>query len=304
MEPAPFLIDTGGPDDNVPLEQLDVDADVRYRPSAELIAAVRRAGYSCLDRPIVPLLNALREREVDTLESCAGGMLFVAGVERRTTAAVNMLARRWAQRRWSVWVERDDPARLARTELWWSRRCPNWGGYMGTDSDWRWRSGVRTRAAVDGFLLTQAERVRTAHLPAPGRSSVVGAWLDALVERLVGGHTGVTEAEWFEVVVSSDVDGWSATARREIETVGCVAAPTLALLRRAVDAAPERLLEGEGITGFPELRAALKAATGGERWSKLDEHQRRAMIAAYSTRPSEHAAAGPPASGGPPQQEP
>ena len=290
MDPEPLLIDTGGADDNVPLEELELDPDLRFRPSSELAEAVRRAGFDRLDRPIVPLLNALRERGVDTLESCAGGMLFAAGVDRRTVAALRLLRRPWTQLRWSVWVEPEEPGRQARSEVWWSRRVPNWGGYMGTDADWRWRSRVRPRAAVDAFLLRQAERIRQAELPATSAPTVVGAWLDRLVETLVAADPAVLEAEWFEVVVSQDAQGWSATARREIDTLGCVGAPTLARLRRAVDAAPERLLGGEGTGGLAALRATLTESTGGLRWSLLDAAQRRAMITAYSRAPSEHEA--------------
>ena len=139
MQPEAYLIDTGGPDDNVPLETLASDEDPRFRPSTLLMASVDASGGSSLDRPMVPLLNALHARGVATLESCAGGMLFVAGVDRRADAAMQLIKPTWAQIRWTVWADAGEAQRSARTELWWSRRVPNWGGYLGTDADWWWR---------------------------------------------------------------------------------------------------------------------------------------------------------------------
>ena len=69
MEPAAYLIDTGGPDDNVPLETLASDEDPRFRPSMLLIASMEASGGGSLDRPVVPLLNAFHARGVETLES-------------------------------------------------------------------------------------------------------------------------------------------------------------------------------------------------------------------------------------------
>ena len=290
MEPEAYLIDTGGPDDNVPLETLAADEDPRFRPATQLVASMDASGGRSLDRPVVPLLNALQERGVETLESCAGGMLFVSGVGRRAAAAVRLIRPTWAQMRWTVWAEAGEATRSARTELWWSRRVPNWGGYLGTDADWRWRRPPRRREEVDRWLLEAARRVAAAALPEATRPTPDGAWLDRLVERLVdGGAMG--EGEWFEVVLGRDARGWSAVARREYHPTGSLEARTMRELRRAVDAEPDLLVAAGGSAGYAELRAALKAATGGRRWYQLDADERRAMIAAYSTPPSVHAAA-------------
>ena len=292
MESEAYLIDTGGPDDNVPLETLAEDEDPRFRPSPLLIASMEASGGSSLDRPVVPLLNALQERGVETQESCAGGMLFVSGVDRRAVAAVHLIRPAWAQMRWTVWAEAGEAARSARTELWWSRRVPNWGGYLGTDADWRWRRPPRRRKEVDRWLLEVARRLEDAALPEATRLTPEGAWLDRLVGALVdGGAMG--EGEWFEVVLGRDARGWSAVARREYHPTGSLEARTVSELRRAVDAEPSRLVAAEGSAGYAELRAALKAVTGGRRWSQLDADERRAMIAAYSVSPSEHAASAP-----------
>ena len=290
MEPEAYLIDTGGPDDNVPLETLAADEDTRFRPSTLLIASMDASGGGSLDRPVVPLLNALQARGVETLESCAGGMLFVSGVHRRAVAAVRLIKPRWAQMRWTVWVDAGEPLRSARTELWWSRRVPNWGGYLGTDADWRWRRPPRSRGRVDRWLLDAARRLEAAPLPEADRPTPEGAWLDRLVGELVEGGA-MKDGEWFEVVLCSDARGWSAVARREYHPTGSLEARTLRELRRAVDTQPDRLVAAEGSPGYAELRAALRAVTGGRRWSQLDGDERRAMIAAYSTPPSEHAAA-------------
>lgn len=290
MEPEAYLIDTGGPDDNVPLETLAADEDPLFRPSPLLIASMDSSGGRSLDRPVVPLLNALQARGVETLESCAGGMVFVSGVDRRAVAAVRRIKPAWAQMRWTVWADAGEAQRSARTELWWSRRVPNWGGYLGTDADWRWRRPPRRRAEVDRWLLEAARRLAVAALPEANRLTPQGAWLDGLVGALVeAGAMG--EGEWFEAVLWRDAQGWSAVARREYRTVGSLEARTLRDLRRAVDAQPDRLVSAEGSAGYAEMRSALAAVTGGRRWSQLDADERRAMIAVYSTPPSEHAAA-------------
>ena len=290
MEPEAYLIDSGGPDDNVPLETLATDDDPRFRPSERLIESMQASGGSSLDRPVVPLLNALQARGVETLESCAGGMLFVSGVDRRAVAAARMIRPSWAQMRWTVWADAGEAQRSARTELWWSRRVPNWGGYLGTDADWRWRRPPRSRARVDRWLLDAARRVAIAPLPAADRPAPEGAWLDRLVGVLVE-RGAMEEGEWFEVVLGRDVCGWSAVARREYHPTGSLEARTLRELRRAVDAQPDGLVAAEGSAGYPELRAALRAVTRGRRWPQLDAGERRAVIAVYSTPPSEHAAA-------------
>ena len=289
MQPEAYLIDTGGPDDNVPLERLASDEDPRFRPSPLLIASMDASGGSSLDRPVVPLLNAFQARGVGTLESCAGGMLFVSGVDRRAVTAVRLIKPAWAQMRWTVWADAAEAQRSARTELWWSRRVPNWGGYLGTDADWRWRRPPRRRVEVDRWLLEAASRLEVAALPEADRAAPQVAWLDQLVGALVD-QGAMGEAEWFEVVLCRDTRGWSAVARREYRTSGSVEARTLRELRRALDAQPDRLVAATGSVGYAELRAALKAATGGRRWSQLDGDERRAMIAVYSTPPSEHAA--------------
>lgn len=293
MDRAVHLIDTGGPDDNVPLDALSRDPDPRYRPSPELLGAVAEAGYGCLDRPTVPLLNALVSRGVRTLESCAGGMLFAGGVERRTVEALQRVRRPWMQMRWTVATDADAPHRWARTELWWSRRIVNWGGYMGIDSDWRWRSRTRSKRCVDGALLIAAAEIDSAPLPAPGMPSDEGDWLTHVLGSLVPGPDALDGAGWFEVVLTRDSQGWSVTARREYTPTGTLASRSLPALRRSVDACPRRLLSGEGTAGLVELRAAL--ARCGERrpWSQLDGAQREAMRAAYAIAPSEHARAGP-----------
>lgn len=290
MEPEAYLIDTGGPDDNVPLETLAADEDPRFRPSPLLIASMEASGGTSLDRPVVPLLNALQARGVETQESCAGGMLFVSGVDRRAVAAIRLIKPTWAQMRWTVWAEAGESERSARTELWWSRRVPNWGGYLGTDADWRWRRPPRRRGAVDRWLLEAARRLEVAQLPEADRPTPEGVWLDRLVGVLVDGGA-MEEGEWFEVVLCRDARGWSAVARREYHPTGSLEARTLRELRRSIDAQPGRLVDTQGSTGYAELRAALRAATGGRRWSQLDADERRAMIAAYSTPPSDHAAA-------------
>ena len=195
----------------------------------------------------------------------------------------------WAQMRWTVWADAGEAERCARTELWWSRRVPNWGGYLGTDADWRWRRPPRRRGEVDRWLLEAARRLATADLPEATRQAPQGAWLDELVGALVAGGA-MGEADWFEVVLCRDPWGWSAVARREYRTAGSLEARTLRELRRALDAQPDRLVTAAGSAGYAELRTALKAATGGRRWSQLDPDERRAMIAVYSTPPSEHAA--------------
>ena len=290
MQPEAYLIDTGGPDDNVPLDTLASDEDPRFRPSTPLIASMDASGGSSLDRPVVPLLNALQARGVETLESCAGGMLFVAGVDRRAVAAVRLIKPAWAQMRWTAWADAGEEQRSARTELWWSRRVPNWGGYLGTEADWRWRRPPRRRAEVDRWLLDAARRVTDAPLPDANRPAPHGAWLDELVGGLVE-RGAMGEAEWFEAVLCRDKQGWSVVARREYHPTGSVEARTLRELQREVDAQPDRLVAAAGSAGYAELRAALKAATGGRRWSQLDADERRAMIDVYSTPPSEHAAA-------------
>ncbi|MBV8528792.1 MAG: hypothetical protein JOZ75_10785 [Candidatus Dormibacteraeota bacterium] len=290
MEPEACLIDTGGPDDNVSLETLAADEDPLFRPSSLLMAAMEASGGGSLDRPVVPLLNALQARGVETLESCAGGMLFVAGVDRRGVAAVRLIRRAWAQMRWTVWADAGEVQRSARTELWWSRRVPNWGGYLGTDADWRWRRPPRPRSEVDGWLMESAGRLAVAALPEGNGPTPEGAWLDRVVGALVDGGA-MQDGEWFEVVLGRDARGWSAVARREYHPTGSVEARTLSELRRAVDAEPDRLVAAEGSTGYAELRAALRAVTGGRRWPQLDADERRAMIAVYSTPPSEHARA-------------
>jgi hypothetical protein len=292
MKPDAHLIDTGGPDDNVPLDTLAADQDPLFRPSTLLIASMEASGGRSLDRPVVPLLNALHARGVETLESCAGGMLFVSGVDRRAVAAMRLIKPTWAQMRWTVWADAGEPQRSARTELWWSRRVPNWGGYLGTDADWRWRRPPRRRGEVDRWLLEAARRLAVASLPEANRPTPEGAWVDGLAAALVDGGA-IGEAEWFEVVLCRDARGWSAVARREYQTAGSLAARTLRELRRAVDAEPDRLVAVDGSAGYAELRAALTAATGGRRWSQLDADERHAMIAVYSTPPSEHAAAAP-----------
>ena len=289
MEPEAYLIDTGGPDDNVPLETLTSDEDACFRPSKLLIASMEASGGSSLDRPVVPLLNALQARGVETLESCAGGMLFVSGVDRRAVAAVRLIKPAWAQMRWTVWADAGEAQRSARTELWWSRRVPNWGGYLGTDADWRWRRPPRRRGEVDRWLRAAARRLAVAELPEATRPTRQGAWLDELVGGLVDGGA-MEDADWFEAVLCRDARGWSVVTRREYRTAGSLQARTLRELRRAVDAQPGRLVAVGGSAGYAELRAALKATTGGRRWSQLDADERRAMIAVYSTPPSEHAA--------------
>ncbi|MGH7685488.1 MAG: hypothetical protein ACREN2_01515 [Candidatus Dormibacteria bacterium] len=289
MEPEAYLIDTGGPDDNVPLETLATDEDPRFRPSAPLIASMNASGGGSLDRPVLPLLNALQARGVETLESCAGGMLFVSGVDRRAVAAVRLIKPTWAQMRWTVWAEAGETQRSARTELWWSRRMPNWGGYLGTEADWRWRRPPRRRGEVDRWLTNAARRVEAADLPEADRPTPQGAWLDGLVSALVD-RGAMGEGEWFEVVLCRDPLGWSAVARREYHPTGSLEARTLRELRRAVNAQPDRLVAADGSAGYAELRAALAAVTGGRRWSQLDDDERRAMIAVYSIPPSEHAA--------------
>lgn len=289
MEPEAFLIDTGGADDNVPLETLAADGDPRFRPSPLLVTSMDASGGRSLDRPVVPLLNALQARGVETLESCAGGMLFVSGADRRADAAVRLIAPAWAQQRWTVWADAGETQRSARTELWWSRRVPNWGGYLGTDADWRWRRPPRRRQEVDRWLREAPRRLAAAALPEAGRPTPRGAWLDGLAGALVDGGAMGT-GEWFEAVLCRDARGWSVAARREYRTVGSLEARTLRELRRAVDAQPDRLVAAEGPAGYAALRAALAAVTGGRRWSQLDPDERRAMIAVYSTPPSEHAA--------------
>lgn len=290
MEPEAYLIDTGGSDDNVPLGTLASDEDPRFRPSTQLLASMDASGGRSLDRPVVPLLNALRARGVETLESCAGGMLFVAGVDRRAVAAVRLITPAWAQMRWTVWADAGEAQRSARTELWWSRRVPNWGGYLGTDADWRWRRPPRRREEVDRWLLDAARRVTDARLPDADRATPQGAWLDEFVSGLVG-RGAMEDADWFEAVLCRDKQGWGVVVRREYHPTGSLEARTLRELQRAVDAQPDRLVAAGGSAGYAELRAALKAATGGRRWSQLDADERRAMIAVYSTPPSEHAAA-------------
>lgn len=290
MEPEAYLIDTGGPDDNVPLETLAADDDPLFRPSSLLMASMQASGGGSLDRPVVPLLNALQARGVKTQESCAGGMLFVSGVDRRAVAAVRLIRPRWAQMRWTVWAEAGEEQREARTELWWSRRVPNWGGYLGTDADWRWRRPPRPRRQVDRWLLDAARRVEVARLPETKSTHPEGEWLDRLVRALVD-RGAMHDGEWFEVVLSRDARGWSAVARREVHPTGSVEARTLRELRRAVDAQPDRLVAAEGSAGYAGLRAALRAVTNGRRWPQLDADERRAFIAVYSTSPSEHSAA-------------
>lgn len=290
MDPEAYLIDTGGPDDNVPLETLAADEDPRFRPSTLLSASMETSGGRSLDRPVVPLLNALQARGIETLESCAGGMLFVSGVDQQAVAAVRLIKPSWAQMRWTVWADAGETQRSARTELWWSRRVPNWGGYLGTDADWRWRRPPRPRAEVDRWLLEAAHHLTVAPLPAAKRRTPQGAWLDGLVRALVDGGA-MEDGEWFEVVLGRDSRGWSAVARREYHPTGSLEARTLRELRRAVDTQPDRLVTAEGSPGYTELRAALRAVTDGRRWSQLDADERRAMIAVYSTPPAEHAAA-------------
>lgn len=289
MEPEAYLIDTGGPDDNVPLETLAADEDPLFRPSSRLLASMEASAGSSLDRPVVPLLNALQDRGVETLESCAGGMLFVSGVDRRAVAAMRLIRPTWAHMRWTVWADAGEDRRSARTELWWSRRVPNWGGYLGTDADWRWRRPPRPRAEVDRWLLEASRRVAAGPLPEARRLAPEGAWLDRLVGGLVDGGA-MEDAEWFEVVLCRDRLGWSAVARREYHPTGSVEARTLSELRRAIDTQSSRLVAPEGSPGYAELRAALRAVTDGRRWSQLDATERRAMIAVYATPPSEHAA--------------
>lgn len=227
---------------------------------------------------------------METQESCAGGMLFVSGVDRRAVAAMRLIRPSWAQMRWTVWAEAGEEQRSARIELWWSRRVPNWGGYLGTDADWRWRRPPHRRTQVDRWLLDAARRVEVAPLPEADRPTAEGAWLDRLVAALVNAGA-MQEGEWFEVVLGRDAQGWSAVARREVHPTGSVEARTLRELRRVVDAQPDRLVAAEGSAGYAELRAALRAVTDGRRWPQLDADERRAFIAVYSTPPSEHAAA-------------
>jgi hypothetical protein len=290
-QPEPRLIDTGGADDNVPLDHLANDPDPRFRPSAALTKAVAGDGHGSLDRPIVPLLNALQQRGIETLESCAGGMLFARGGDRRTVAALELARRSWMQMRWAVGEEQDGDSRTAfrRLELWWSRSMPNWGGYLGVDADWRWRQRVRSRRSVHQALLVAARRVETSRLPHGDEPAAETLWLEALLDTVLTDRSIFGSETWFEVVLSRDSTGYNLIARREFIPLGSVSARTLNALRNRVDADPEQLINGTGVEGLTALRAAMAEVTGKVRWAKLTDDQRRSLLAVYATPPSQHA---------------
>lgn len=288
-EPEPRLIDTGGADDNVPLEDLAGDPDPRFRPSSALVRAVAGDGHGSLDRPIVPLLNALQHQGIETLESCAGGMLFARGGDRRTIAAVEFARRPWMQMRWAVGEEQDGNTwtRFHRMELWWSRRIPNWGGYLGVDDDWRWRHRIRSRRSVHAALLAAAQRVRNSRLPPP-KPAAETQWLETILQLLLTDRSVLGDQTWFEVVLSRDSTGYNLIARREFIPLGSISARTLQALRSRVDADPQKLITGVGIEGLTALRAAMAKVTGKVRWAQLGDDQRRELLAVYATPPSRH----------------
>lgn len=68
---------------NIPLSRLAQDGDERYRPSAKLRTLVETntvPAYRSLDRPLVPVLNQLIAKGVETRFSCADSQILIRGV--------------------------------------------------------------------------------------------------------------------------------------------------------------------------------------------------------------------------------
>jgi len=223
-------------------------------------------------------------------------MLFAEGIDERTVAALRSVRRPWMQMRWAVGIEKTGETTLdtARMELWWSRRIPNWGGYMATDADWRWRTRTRSRRVVDATLLAMAREVAECRLPTRRQANLEATWLGELLRTLLADGTVLGEAEWFEVLLMRDSPGWTVTARREYLSLGSQSARTLGAVLRRVDANRRLLVSGAGIEGLAELRAAMARATGKKPWSQLDDEQRRELLGVYAIRPSTRLAAGDP----------
>lgn len=84
----------------VSISRSERDPDPRYRPTPALAAAVLAQADRELDRPLVPLLNALWAIGVITLASCAGHVdvpfsrpyLMIAGADARTVRVARQLA--------------------------------------------------------------------------------------------------------------------------------------------------------------------------------------------------------------------
>ena len=123
---------------NLTLGQLAADPDLRYRPSRELTALVRsnpmRWYANQLDRPLVPVLNALVAKGLRTLTSCADAQVTVAG---GSAEAVRLL--------------RPLLGRLQLAHLEWAVR----NGQMLTELRWR----AVDREANDAALMEGAQEI-------------------------------------------------------------------------------------------------------------------------------------------------
>lgn len=174
----------------VPLDQLLRDPDRRYRPVAALARAVEGNLYSLaeLDRPVVPLLNALWRLGIRTQFSCADGALTALGADTRALQALwTATAAHAGTRDLEVEVSRDDlvPGEMERVTLYW-KAPPD-------------------LAAQERALLEAADALRAVQLPARGVPSpevLLGREVCGLVEAIFARPGGTDElpvanAEWW-----------------------------------------------------------------------------------------------------------
>ena len=79
---------------NVPLATLAQDEDERFRPSARLMKLAKASwvpAFRSLDRPLVPVLNELVAKGLETKFSCADSQLLVCGVSEEAVRLLQPL---------------------------------------------------------------------------------------------------------------------------------------------------------------------------------------------------------------------
>ena len=159
---------------NVPLRELARDVSPSYRPSKELVALVEAnwahactAGDLSLDRPMVPLLNALVASGVPTRMSCADGYLSTADTSLNAEEAL---------------------LRVARFLPGVSLELKKWEGLSEPTLLLRWASGLTiphwTADQVDRGLRLAAEAIRDKPLAGISDPIASALWLDGAWERL------------------------------------------------------------------------------------------------------------------------
>src|SRR5207237_7018332 len=132
---------------NVKLAILAKDTDPRFRPNDGLLLLMK--GNSAVDRPLVPLRNALVARDVPTWACCCDGYLSVEGLTARQAAALRAIRRLmpWMNMSWHI----GGPHAQAITAL-----------------GWYDHSRVNNAALADPLFIVAAEKIACIKLPAAG----------------------------------------------------------------------------------------------------------------------------------------